>query len=283
LIAVLAGLAAAVAFAASTLASTRSTRQIGAASTVGWVMLVGFPIAAVAAASDTTGLTSDAVPWLLLAGLGNVIGLGFEYAALRIGRVGVVAPLASTEGAVAALVSIVAGAPVGGGLLAALGIVAAGGALTAASAEQGDGVPSRKPSGAASVVLALLAAIAFGASLYAAGRVGQSLPLGWVMLPARLCGVALVTLPLAARSRLRTSSAVAPALLIAGIAEILGFVCVGFGARIDIAITSVLASQFAAFAAIGAVFLFGERLGTLQKAGIGGIAVGTALVALLGA
>jgi drug/metabolite transporter (DMT)-like permease len=134
-----------------------------------------------------------------------------------------------------------------------------------------------------SVALALLAALCFGSSLYATGRVSQSLPLGWVLLPARLCGVLLVTIPLASRRRLRVDRAVVPALVVAGLAEIVGFLCIGIGARTDVAITSVLASQFAAFAAIGAVFLFGERLGTIQKEGIVGIAIGTALVAAVGA
>jgi uncharacterized membrane protein len=116
LIAILAGLGAAIAFAVSLLASTVSSRRIGAGSAVGWVLLVGFPIAAVAALADTTGLTGAAAPWLLVPGLGNVIGLGCEYAALRIGRVSVVAPLTSCEGAVESLLSIVAGARLTGGL-----------------------------------------------------------------------------------------------------------------------------------------------------------------------
>jgi len=284
LIAILAGLGAAVAFAASVLASTVSARRIGAGSTVGWVLLIGFPIAAVAAAADTTGLTAAAIPWLVIAGLGNVIGLGFEYAALRIGRVSVVAPLTSSEGAVASLLSIMAGARFTAILLLALGIVAAGGAATAASAEPaGREQPRRSRAAVLSVALALLAALCFGSSLYATARVSQSLPLGWVLLPARLGGVLLVTIPMATRGRLRMDRAVAPALVVAGLAEIVGFLCIGIGARTDIAITSVLASQFAAFAAIGAVFLFGERLGTIQKAGIVGIAIGTALVAAVGA
>jgi drug/metabolite transporter (DMT)-like permease len=284
LIAILAGLGAAVAWAASVLASTVSSRRIGAGSTVGWVLLIGFPIAAVTAAADTTGLTAAAIPWLVIAGLGNVIGLGCEYTALRIGRVSVVAPLTSLEGAVASLLSIMAGARLTAILLLALGIIAAGGAATAASAGPiGSEQPRRSHAAMLSVTLALLAALWFGASLYATGRVSQSMPLAWVLLPARLGGVLLVTIPLAARARLRMDRAVAPALVVAGLAEIVGFLCIGIGARTDIAITSVLASQFAAFAAIGAVFMLGERLGTIQKAGIVGIAIGTALVAAVGA
>ena len=283
MIAILAGLGAAVAFAASILASTVSSRRIGAGSTVGWVLLIGFPIAAVAAAADTTGLTAAAIPWLVIAGLGNVVGLGSEYAALRIGRVSVVAPLTSSEGAMASLLAIIAGARFTPILLLALGIIAVGGAATAASSEPTVSEEPRRPNAAMlSVALALLAALCFGSSLYATGRVSQSLPLGWVLLPARLFGVMLVTIPLAARGRLRMDRAVAPTLVLAGLAEIVGFLCIGIGARTDIAITSVLTSQFAAFAAIGAVFLFGERLSAIQKAGIVGIAIGTALVAAVG-
>src|SRR4029079_13031133 len=104
--------------------------------------------ATVAAAADTTGLTAVAIPWLVIAGLGNVVGLGFEYAALRIGRVSVVAPLTSSEGAVASLLSIMAGARFTAILLLALWIVAAGGAATAASAEPGGGEHPRGSRGA---------------------------------------------------------------------------------------------------------------------------------------
>src|SRR6266567_5749115 len=132
---ILGGLGAAVAFAASTLASTRSSRLIGATSTVAWVMLVGLPVATVPALLDVRGLTPVAYPWLLLSGIGNLLGLAGEYAALRVGRVGVVAPLVATEGAIAAIISVVAGAPLVAGLLPVLALVVMGGALTAASVE----------------------------------------------------------------------------------------------------------------------------------------------------
>ena len=47
--------------------------------------------------------------WAAGSGLGTVIGLFFFYRGLRIGKVGVVAALASTEGAIAAAMAIVAG------------------------------------------------------------------------------------------------------------------------------------------------------------------------------
>jgi drug/metabolite transporter (DMT)-like permease len=282
-LAILGGLGAAVAFAASTLASTRSSRLIGAASTVAWVMLVGLPVATAAAVVDARGLTPAAYPWLVTAGLGNVMGLGAEYAALRIGRVGVVAPLVATEGAIAALISVAGGAPLVVGLLPSLALVVVGGALTAASADAREDGERRSLSRwpVLSAALALAAALAFGVSLYATGRVSQSLPLGWVALSPRVAGVLLVAMPLIITRRLRMSRAAGPMVVIAGLAEVIGFFCVGLGARSSLAVTSVLAAQFAALSVIGAVFLFGERLRPIQRAGVLAIAVGTGIVALL--
>lgn len=284
MLALLGGLGAALAFGASTLASTRASRLLGAGSTVAWVSVVGLPLAIGAAALDTTGVTVASLPWLLTAGLGNVLGLGLEYSALRMGRVGVVAPLVSTEGAIAALVSIAAGGSVSGGLLASLGLVAAGGALTAASADApstgNDSLPGGSRPGL-SVLLALAAAVAFAAGLYATARIGRSLPLGWAVLAPRVTGATLVAVPLALRGRLVITGSAAPLVLVAGVAEVIGFGFVGLGARTDIAITAVLTSQFAAVAVIGAILAFGERLTWTQRIGVAAVAGGTALVAAL--
>ena len=62
-----------------------------------------------------------------------------------------------------------------------------------------------------------------------------------------------------------------------------GFVSYAIGARHGIAVTAVLASQFAALAAIGAAIFWGERLGRLGVIGIAVIAVGVAVVSGLSA
>src|SRR4051794_41846309 len=54
-------------------------------------------------------LSGGDVAWLVVGGVGNAGGLLIEYAGLRIGKVGVVAPIASTEGAIAAGIAILAG------------------------------------------------------------------------------------------------------------------------------------------------------------------------------
>lgn len=282
MLAVVAGLGAATAFAASTLASTRSSRLIGALPTVGWVTAVGLPLALAAAAVDRTGLSLAALPWLAIAGIGNVAGLVLAYRALRVGPVALVAPLVSTEGAVAALISIAGGNSVTLPLIGALALVVAGGALTAAAAEpEPRAAEAETMDPALATLLALVAALLFGASLYATAQIGRSLPIGWAALAPRLTGTLFVALPLAASRRLSLTRTTAPLVVVAGVAEVLGFACVGLGARSDVAITAVLASQFAAVAVVGAVLVFRERLRLTQGIGVIAVAIGTALVSLL--
>jgi drug/metabolite transporter (DMT)-like permease len=52
-------------------------------------------------------------------------------------------------------------------------------------------------------------------------------------------------------------------------------------AQHGVATAVVIASQFAAIAAIAAFFLFGERLARIQVAGVGIIAVGVSVLAVL--
>jgi drug/metabolite transporter (DMT)-like permease len=127
------------------------------------------------------------------------------------------------------------------------------------------------------------AAVAFGTGLYATGRASLDLPIAWAILPPRVFGVVLVFVPLAIVRRLRLTRAALPWVVVSGLAEVTGFVAYAIGARHGIAVTAVLASQFAAIAAIAAAVLFGERLGRLGVAGVAVIAVGVAVVSALNA
>jgi len=63
-----------------------------------------------------------------------------------------------------------------------------------------------------------------------------------------------------------------------GLCEVFGFASYAVGARHGIAVAAVLASQFAALAAVAAYFLFHERLTRVQLTGIVAIAVGVAVL-----
>jgi drug/metabolite transporter (DMT)-like permease len=277
-IAVLGGLGAAVAWAGATLCSSRSARLIGAPSVLAWVMIVGLLVVGGPAAAQgrPAGLDGEAWAWLTISGAGNVAGLLLSYAALRVGKVGIVAPITSTEGAIAAVIAVVAGEHLGPASAAMLAVVAVGVVLTGLHRDpEPTGNPRR------SVTLAVIGALCFGASLYSTGRVSESLPIVWALLPARVIGVIAVALPLAASGRLRIVRAAVPFVVAGGLCEVLGFGSFAIGARHGIAVSAVLASQFAAVAVVAAYFLFGERLERAQVAGVTAIAAGVAVLTAL--
>src|SRR5450756_2539837 len=75
------------------------------------MMLVGLVISVplVPFTGPLPQITPVLVFWLAASGLGSVIGLLFVYRGMRIGKVGPVLAIASTEGAIAAVVAVIAG------------------------------------------------------------------------------------------------------------------------------------------------------------------------------
>jgi drug/metabolite transporter (DMT)-like permease len=223
-------------------------------------------------------LDGGALVWLVLAGVGNVSGLLLVYSGLRIGKVGVVAPVSSSEGAVAAVIAVAAGERLGIGTGVALAVIVVGIVLAARTPT---GVPEDERDDPRAALFALGAAGAFGLGLYATGRASVDLPIAWAVLPPRLLGVAFVTIPLVLAGRLRLTRAAAPYVAGSGLAEVAGFVSYAVGARHGIAVSAVLASQFAAIAAVAAAILFRERLGRAGVLGVVVIAAGVAAVSAL--
>jgi drug/metabolite transporter (DMT)-like permease len=276
--AILGGIGAALAFAAATLCSARSSRMIGPGSVLAWVMLVGLAIVLpLVIVGDPPELSGDMLRWLALSGGGNVLGLLLAYAGLRVGKVGVVAPILSTEGAIAALIALVAGERLASAVVASLLLIALG-IVLAASGRDVDAELDHRDETSRAVAFALAAALSFGLSLYATGHVSGDLPLAWVLLPARVAGVAAVGIPLAVTMRLRMTRRATPLVVAAGCLEVAGFASFVLGARHGIAVAAVLSSQFAALAALAAYLLFRERLTSVQIAGVVVIAVGVAVL-----
>lgn len=305
MLAILGGLGAAICWATSSLASARASRMIGAWATLGWVMLIGTLVAVPATILGGAGadLTPTALQLLGISAVGNVVGLLLAYTAFQGGKVAVIAPILSTEGAMGAVISIVFGEQVGlaaavvlttialGIVLASAGsadepLVAEPGGLplqrapaslpTTTGARAEPGHPSRR-----TTLLALAAVLFFGANLYASARIGATLPIVWTLLPARLAGFLFVGLPLLATGRLRLSRPAVPFVIVVAVAELVGTVVYALGARDGIAVAAVTSSQFGAIAAVVSVVAFGERLRRRQVAGVVVIAIGVGLLAAL--
>jgi drug/metabolite transporter (DMT)-like permease len=282
------GLLTASLWAATLLGSSRSSRIIGAWSTLAWVMLVGIVVAVplVVVTGPMPDLSGEALRNLVVAGLANTGGLLLIYGALQRGKVALVGPIASTEGAIAAVFAIVAGDPVTAAAAALLALIAIG--VVLAAVESPGDVPARPAptrvtsrATATTIGLALGGALLFGVNLYTTSRIASELPIAWAVLPARLAGVIGVAVPLILLRRLRITRQAVPLVLLVGLAEVGGTATFAIGARESAAVTSVIASQFAGIAAIVAFLLFGERLGRVQLAGVVIIAVGVASLAAL--
>ncbi len=303
LIAVFGGLGAAVCWSAAVLGATSSSREIGAASALAWVMSLGLgviivPLAIVGHPGSLPGRT---IALLCLAGFANVVGLGLEYLVLRHVSPGIVTAIASTEGMVAAVLSSLFGAPLASSTIVLLVAISLGVVLAAAHLDPvplaGDGsapqawfasspkemISRLDARRTLSTLLVVPVALLFGVTLYATGRAGQQAPIIWVLLPARLFGTALLTAPLLARRRLRISRRTFPLVLTAALGEILGLVSYSFGARHQLAVSAVLASQYAMITTVAAYFLFGDRLRRHQVIGVVIVVAGIVTLSALGA
>ena len=286
MLAIVGGLGAALVFATVTLCNSRSSRMIGPTQLLSWVMLIGLaivlPLVLLEGVPDD--LDGESGAWLAVAGIGNVVGLLMAYAGLRAGKVGIIAPVIATQGAVAAVLAVVAGESIGVGAAVTLAAIAVGVVLAGLAGEDGDPAAHRSaeaPAPRHAMLYALGAAFAIGWSLYATARASIDLPVVWALLPSRVIGVAVVTVPLALRTGLRMTREALPLVLVAGVCEVLGFALFALGARHGIAVSAVLASQFAAVAAVAAYFLFGERLARVQLAGVTLIVAGVGVLSAL--
>ena len=279
MIAILGGLGAALCWGAGTLCAAKASRLIGAPSVLAWVMLIGFvitvPLAAVSGIPNE--LHGAEVAWILVAGASNVGGLLLAYEAMRRGKVSIVAPISSTEGAIAALLAVATGEALGVSSAVLLALIAAGVVLASRTSSDDE-------SGAHTIEATLLAgaaACSFGAGLFATARVSDALPLVWAVIPPRVVGVAVVALPLFLARRVRIEAAAVPLVITSGVCEVAGFAAFALGARHSVAVSAVLASQFAAFAAVAAFVVFHERLRTVQVVGIGLIVLCVALLSAI--
>lgn len=316
--AVLGGLGAALIWSIGAIFTSRVSRTVGPMLTLAWVMLVGLVVLSLTLPfSGSAHISSRSALWLLLGGAGNVVGLLILYHALRIGQMGVVMPIVSTEGGIAAAIAIVTGQPVGvlRGVALALTVVgvmltgmgrrrdepepasagpdAAAGALIPQADEpsgwrrsvvSAEGVipPPRGHQDRRAAAWAVLGALAFGVSLWGTGRAGGVLPTAWAIMPPRVIGVVAVTLPLAARWQLGIPRATVPLLLAAGVLEVAGFFSYALGAKHGIAVAAVLATLTGAFGALIGRLLYGERLRATQLVGVVLILAGVATVSALG-
>ena len=260
------GLLSALLWGTASLVSAQASRLLGSWVALAWVAAVGILLtlpAGLAVGVPPEATTADWT-WASIAGIGAIGGLLLAYAAMRIGQVSLVTPVIATDGAIAAVIAVLAGEELAALAAAALVVITLGIVLASAGRGARAGVERISPR---ALALALGAAVLFAISFYGAGRT-EGLDAIWVALVARIIGVAVITLPVLASGTLTLTRRALPFVLAAGVLEISGYLAYVVGAREGVAIPAVLASQYAVVAVVGGLLVFKERLSPLQAAGV---------------
>jgi drug/metabolite transporter (DMT)-like permease len=279
-ISIVAGFGTAILFAIGMLAAARASRAVGSFRVVAWSAMVGSVLLTpFLLFGERPTEVSTGQGWLLvLSGLCNIVGFLFVYSALGVGKVGVVAPIVATQGAVTAVLAALTGSVLEGMVTFWLIVVVIGVVIAARSKDPAP-LPKERP--VQSIILASCGSMFFGVGLFAVGTLSGELPIQWVLLPARLTGILLVVLPLAFQGKLRVPVKLLPILILAGICDVGGIALYSIGAEFNVPVTAVVASQMAPLAAVFAYIVFRERLGRGQIAGIFIIIVGVSVLSFL--
>ena len=273
--AVLGGLAAAVAWAATTVLVAKGARQMPLLTFAYGFVLYQAILLAVPALIWLVGSSVDAGDLLggVLAGGFQAVGMLTLSLAFRRGNVGLVAPILSLEGVFAAVLALVDGASLP--TLGAIGIVIA----TVGALALGLIHMSGRNGGA--VAISLGAAACFGSVLWLVGRSDLD-PVVVVWIFNASAAVVLRT-TLLVRERHAVRIVERPALALAALLNSLGFVAFSIGAQDSLPVTAVIAAQSAVAAAIGGLLFLDERLTKAELAGITVLVVGVSIVAIGGA
>ncbi len=190
-----------------------------------------------------------------------------------------VAPVTALDGALAALASVALGEHLALATAVGLAIVVGGMlvVLWATAAQERAGIVGHS---LAAVLLAIGAACGFAVFLLAVIRAGDAFGDAQMQLIYRVLPFAAVGVPLLMRGKLGLPGRAWTQVTAAAVLQTAGFVLYRIAGRSgDVAVPSVLSSQFAVFAMIGGVLVFGERLSRKQIGGLAGLLAGIAVVA----
>lgn len=238
----------------------------------GLLLMCGAMLVAIA-----TGHTPAAGGWLIygpIAGLAGCLGLCSFYAALSLGTMGVVSPIAALGAIVPVLLGVISGERIG--LLTGAGLTLALAGAALASGPELSGAVGRLP-----IVLAVVAAFSFGTTLYLVHLASDSsvvgglwamrtasvsaLGLAWLLWPGGIPGPALTRRLIPITMLVGTGDLTANALFA---------VASNSGA---IAVVSVLGSLYPVMTLLLARGFLHERLRPIQLVGVACAVAGVAL------
>jgi len=258
------GLAASASWALANVVVQRAGQSVGALPALFWALLAGIGISAAGSvALDTRALVLSpaVVGWLAVAGVAGLLAYVCLFYAFEHGRLTLAVPIMSSWAVLSAALSIALfGERLSAGQLAGAGFVIAGAVVVARQAQGQGETTGGVQRGWLSASVG--AAVGFGVLMPAMRRLapvfGSAGTVGAVYAAALLLAVPLA---LAFRVRLPFPPRGAwPAILLSGLFETLGSVCITVGGRrAPLAIVSPLASLASAFTVAFAWLVLRER------------------------
>ncbi len=281
------GLSAALSYAVSDFLAQRVTRG-GATvvATLTWVLATGavitVPVAVAVGRVPHGGKELTDVGYAAAGGALYLVAYASLVRGLRVGNISLVTPLASLQGAVAAVLAVLLfaekvigltavglGLAVVGGLLAATGPRDPEGRRAEGVREGGQGRSSghSRVGAATGAGWGLLSALAFGAVLVSYGAISSLSPITAVAV-SRLVSLGLV-LPFALRSGVEVPRPLRATALVSGALEASGFMLLVLALAVGpVAVASVLVAQFATFAVLLGLLVNRERPARVQLVGV---------------
>jgi drug/metabolite transporter (DMT)-like permease len=218
---------------------------------------------------------ADKLAIAFAAGAASLAGLGAFYAAMAMGTVSVVAPIASLGVVVPVGVGLARGEDPGAVQLAGLAVAIVG--VIVLSYEED---PEHASVARRSILLAILAGLGFGIFFTGLDAAAVDRP-GWAIVAVRIGGVATVLAALAvARPRLDGVAAAVPVLVLIGVFDITANALFAVASTEGLLpVVAVGGSMYPAFTVALAHGVLGERLATIQWAGVALALGGVALIA----
>lgn len=220
-------------------------------------------------------ISADKLAIAALAGAASLGGLGAFYAAMAMGTVSVVAPIASLGVVVPVVVGLAQGQSPG--TIQLLGLVVAIAGVVILGYEEN---PEHAGVARRSIVLAILAGLGFGIFFAALDAASPDRP-GWAILAVRVGGVATVAAALlVVRPNLDGVAAATPVLVTIGFFDILANALFAVAStRGILPVVAVGGSMYPAFTIALAHGVLGERLASIQWAGVVLALVGVGMIA----
>lgn len=252
------------------------SRRLPAVAVVAWSQLCGLLVLLLLVL--TTGAFDGGWGWLrwaVVAGVTGSAGLVCFYAALSIGTMGVVSPIAALGAVVPVGLGVLSGERPSAVQVAGIAVALAGSALASGPELSGGAAAAR------AVALAALAGLGFGLALYAIGRGAQDSTLLTLTGMRGTSVAALAVAGLVARTTGGVTVRSLPTLAAVGVADAGANFLFGVASTMGLlSVTAVLSSLYPVVTVLAARMLLHERLRRVQQVGVSAALVGVVLLTL---